>query len=448
MPRIAVEAAGETSFVTFDWPGTDPDTPTVTPFDGAAMLASGRAVTLESLTRDTDARTTRTVDGRQWIEWGPNVFQAIMDRAPAGKGIVDMRAVTHEINTPDWQGKTKRGVNRPPLGVTFFGGAVEAGTHFETLDPRRLELRVKPNTSAKDRNILGHAFGWGFSGSAFEWLANVALVGADQGMQSASYKGLDGGPGNDGVSHRVFTTSYWWNAKHGSKTTGVFAGGSFGTNGAPPGESFPLQTYGSTGYTARDLVMARCHTDGRAVAGGPITNAAGITFGNTLRALVVGCSSHHNGQAAFVAYKSNAGRVYDLVMGDAADKAQHIDGIRTMQDWLNLELTDDWTFTRPVWLANKVDGAYKNTAISHSGDGRTINGDTDTSKGRLTIIDPDYRGPQRFNGKPTILMEHWTPYEGKPSNETALNPPVVRTSAGVPILYRRNFGGGWHTVNG
>lgn len=426
----------------------DDDTPRppgwLEPWRASAQVASGAAVWFEDLLRTGDlVKITTDAQGAKFYAFGERVFQTVAERCPAGKQLAFGRdgGGTYEINTPGWSasgGVADSGAFRMPKQCAGLVGLTPPGDSLDrlTLLKLRTVFRVKPNT-APAKNVPGGWFQIGFSGSTRFDIANIHFEGTEQGMQTPAGTGVNGGPGNDGTSQRIFTNVFAYNMADGCTARDILSTGNYGNNGAPPGESFLFQWYGST-----NGVLCRVAVDGRREAGGPIYGAAGITFGNALNCIAIECTAHHCGQAGFVGYQAVNCTTYDLVLGDSDDhKTVHVNKITNL-DWLNHERTAGFVHYRTVF--NTVNpSAKQREPITHSGDAFVLNRggkSYPTASGTLELIDPVYKG-LLFSGK--ISIAQWNPYGSAASTHTGKVVPIVRKADGTKIPYKLNYGTGW-----
>lgn len=384
---------------------------------------------------------TRTLVGSRYENtMGVGVFQTVVARCPANN-IVTFPGETFEINQPNWNavGADSGAVRWPKTSRGLIGNvptrtSINTGASWDAnLNPNRTIIRVKANT-APIKNVGGAWFQAGFSGSQPLTIANIHFEGTEQGFQSPGDISNNKGPGNDGTSHRLFTNVFLWNTANTSTMRDCFSTGSFGNNGAPPGETFNYEWYHTTG-----AIACRCDSDGRRQAGGLCYSAVGLTFGNALNPLYGDSWLHHNSQAGFVNFQTYGSTTYDIILGDPNDHTTgHVNG-RTHGDWFNLERAgNNWNYR--MTLNDFSVGGPQTEHISHSGDVWALDRDGSTyqtGNGLLKMIDPKYSNIL-FGGK--LAIAAWGPqYGANPSAMLVTNPPQILQADGVTKIPAK-----WH----
>jgi|GEM_PF-3721776 len=380
-----------------------PSTPDTLPqLDPATLLASGEWVTFESLMQPGDAVTITTdSQGGKFRAFGPGVFTTIADRVPAGKGII-FDTGTYEINTPGWNHGNNSAwqIPRQCIGAV---GQTPPGTSWDTMKPttQRTTLRIKPNT-APNVNWLGQAIKFGFSTSLRADFANLHIEGTDQGLQTSAGTSVNPGPGNDGTSSRLFSNFFGYNQADGCTIRDFISTGWYGNNGAPPGETFGISWYGSTGGKAH-----RVYVDGRRAAGGPIYGAAGFTFGSSLDCEATDCWMHHCAQGGFVLYQTARVNTYNLVVGDPNDTTtKHVTMGNRKGDWINHERTTATVHYNTTW--NSVYIGTTGGHFTNSNDHYTLTRSGESivlDNGWVGIVDPVSWTNLGFSG--ALMAQTW-----------------------------------------
>jgi len=423
--------------------GLYPSFGTLPALDPSALVASGDAVTWDSLkiTGDSIAVSTNP-DGGYFYAYGEGTFQSILNRCPSGKKVVFPPGI-HEINEPGWPNGDGAAVQVPKTCAGTIGNA-PPGTGWDDLKPTtiRTTFRVKENT-APLVNVAGGWFKWGYTGSLRADFANIHFEGTEQGMQTS-----DGGNiGQSGIAttnHRLFTNFFGWNQAQGCTARDCLSTGWSGANGAPPGETFGYEWYHSTGG-----VVARLYSDGRRASGGPIYGAVGFTLGDAVNCVAIDCYSHHNGFAGWVHYVTSGCQTYNVRLGDPTDHTTaHVTLNYTNGDWLNHELTNGNVHYAPTLNCYAVNKAAKES-ISHSGRAFSFTQDgltCDTTNGTLEIVDPTV--VTNLGNGSEVWISSWSPYDGQTSTYADGAPrPIVRKSDGTLVPFRWNYGPGWVDYN-
>jgi hypothetical protein len=400
-------------------------------------------VRYEDLVQGSDDVTTSTVGSQTIYQFGDGVFQTIIERCPANKWIT-FPAGVFEINTPGWDaagGIAGSGAVRWPK--TSYGaiGNYPPGTGWDDLAPDTLRtvFRVKENT-APAQNVAGSWFQAGYSGSVRQTWANIHFEGTEQGMQSSGDTGTNSGPGNDGTSHRLFTNVYFYNVADDSSARDILSTGSFGNNGAPPGETFAFEWYNST-----TPVLCRIAADGRRAVGGDSYSGAGITFGNTLGGIMTDCYAHHNGQAGIVFYQTANCLTYGCRLGDPNDHTtNHVNG-STHGNWLNHERTTGSVHTDMNLHVYSV-GRSQVEHISHSNDSFTLSRSGQNipiDNGTLKLVNQTHSQILFSGSGYPLTIATWIPYSSG-NTMTQANTPIVVQSDGVTAVPAKwNYGGTW-----
>ena len=174
-------------------------------------------------------------------------------------------------------------------------------------------IRVTPMT-CQSQSEGGSWFQTGGAGSGDFLLKNLHIEGTEQGNQTAAKADA---PGYDGVSRKLFTNYFEIGNRTGQYVAeDIFSNGSYGNNGAPPGETFNFQIYNQSNHILRRVV-----TDGRRTIGGPSFSSVGITAGNSKNFQWYDCWAHHINAKTYhmVFYQTMGGKTYNCRLGDASD---------------------------------------------------------------------------------------------------------------------------------
>jgi hypothetical protein len=255
------------------------------------------------------ANPSRAVGGGAIVTMDPGVYMTgatrLWGKAPLVSGTVPAAAAFT--------------VPRPYCRGIWGSGQGSLGTNDGTV------IKVSPLT-CRSRSEGGHWFNAGGSTSNGFVLKNVQVAGTDQGLQTEG----GGGPGYDGVSSKLFTNFFAYNIA-GAVPSNLVEGrtnipvliedclftGSYGNNGAPPGETFNCQVYGSDRH-----IIRRCESDGRRTVGGPSYGAVGFTSGSTSLAEWDTLWAHHcNARTyAYVYFQAWACKARNIYCGDPSDQ--------------------------------------------------------------------------------------------------------------------------------
>lgn len=418
------------------------------PLTYAQAMATGNYLDFDNDLRLPSDDVTETIDasGRRFRAFGVGVMQKIFNRLPDNKGIA-FQDGTFEANEPGWTNGDQAAI-QTPKGFIGMAGNDFPGTGFDDLNPKRTTIRVKPYTGAAGKNVLGAWFKVGYSGSRRFDISNIHFEGTEQGYQASGGTGT-AGPGNDGTSRKLFTNLFVWNVADGCTARDILSTGSFGNSGAPPGETFDIEWYHSTGAK-----LCRIYTDGRRAKGGPIYSGVGLTFGNALRCTVVDSNFHHGGQAGLVFYQTAYCKSYNVVLGSATDKiTTHVSAGATSSHgpvtngcWLNHERTtgsEHYNMTLNNYGVNKV-----REHISHSNDTFTLSRSGENislAAGTLLMVDPTW-SPVLFAaaGYP-ITVATWIPYSNG-NTQKVTDKPVFRKADGSRIPAKWNYGSTWMDI--
>lgn len=429
-------------------PPPPPPTDTLPSLDPNQLLASGNWVTFESLMQAGDTVTVTTdAQGGTFRAFDPGVFTTVADRVPPGKGII-FGTGTYEINTPGWTHGDNAAwqISKQCIGVV---GQTPPGSSWDNILPttQRTTLRIKPNTGSTSKNWLGQAIRFGYSGSLRADFANLHIEGTDQGLQTSAAMSISPGPGNDGTSPRLYSNFFGYNQADGCTMRDCLSTGWSGNNGAPPGETFGVSWFGSTGGK-----LHRVNVDGRRAAGGPIYGSAGITFGSSLDCEATDCYAHHCQQAAFVNFQAVQCNTYGLVLGDPKDTTTvHATMKNRKGDWFNHERTTQCVNYRTTF--NSVYIGTTGVHLTHSNDSWTLSRSGQSipiNNGWVGIVDPVSWTNLGFSG--AFMIQTWQASDtggsyGNGNTMRSSNPPrfVIDDGRAVPNP-KWSFDTSWFTV--
>jgi len=406
MPVQLLINDGHGGWMTIDQAGAyvpPPPTDPLPTLDPNALLATGNWVEFESLMQAGEEPTVTTdAQGGTFRAFAPDVFTTIADRCPTGKGLI-FGYGTYEINTPGWTHGDNSAWQIPKTCIGVVG-QTPPGTSWGDIEPTTLRttLRIKPNTGSTSKNWLGAAIKFGYSGSVRADFANLHFEGTDQGLQTTAAKTIDPGPGNDGTSPRLFTNFFGYNQADGCTMRDCLSTGWYGNNGAPPGEVFGVEWYGSTGGK-----LHRVCVDGRRAAGGPIYGSAGITFGSSLDCEATDCYAHHCQQAGFVMFQVARCKTYNLVLGDPNDKTTvHVTFNNRKGDWLNHERSTASVHYKTTFNSVYIGGTGVHATNSNDHYTITRSGESIVlDNGWIGVVDPVSWSNLGFSG--ALMAQTW-----------------------------------------
>lgn len=376
-------------------------------------------------------------------QFGPRVFQNIIDRCPENKWIT-FPAGVFEINTPGWNIGAATACQWPKTSYGAIGNC-PPGTSWDDIAPdsERTVFRIKENT-APQRNVAGSWIKVGYTGSVKQTWANIHFEGTEQGMQDPSQTSTTPGPGNDGTSHRLFTNAFFWQLADGSSARDILSTGCFGNNGAPPGETFNFEWYHST-----DPILCRVNTDGRREAGGLCYSSVGITFGNTLNGVMRDCYSHHNRHSGIVFFQSVNCRTYNCVLGDPNDLTTDHVNPGVGGNVFNHERTTGnvhYNIQLNCYAVSRPNLEH----IMHSNDSWTMTrsgGSYPIDRGTLKLINPSWSKTLFKEVGAPIVVATWIPYwTGNTMVYPDDKPIIVAADQVTPIACKYKFGSTWYDI--
>jgi len=298
-------------------------------------------------------------------------------------------------------------------------------------------IRVTPMT-CQSASEGGSWFQTGGSGSGDFLLKNLHIEGTEQGNQTAAKADA---PGYDGVSRKLFTNYFEQGNRTGQYVAeDILSNGSYGNNGAPPGETFNFQVYNADYH-----ILRRVETDGRRAVGGPSFSSVGITAGNCYGAEWYDCWAHHINAKTYhmVYYQTMACKTFNCRLGDSSDLDGYGDfGVTNPSPTtpgftgggFNQERAGDSEHYGLNIYSNRKgpNNPDKGVHFNHSGDdwSRAFIGDT------MRLVDHQYcliQDATWFNhwgktGNP-LYVSTWIPYSSNP-NAITVSPTVINN--GVP----------------
>lgn len=416
-------------------------------FVGGVWKQSGGGVVVEPPGTGTAVLPT----GADYIHWDVLKARAVAagNSNPDPQQVFDTLTESKIVTMPPGVFETKRKWGKAP----FYTGATTPARQAALLVPKNCRgiwgsgrgtvgstdgtvIRVTPMT-CQSASEGGSWFQTGGSGSGDFLLKNLHIEGTEQGNQTVG----GGGPGYDGVSRKLFTNYF----ENGNRTgqyvaEDILSNGSYGNNGAPPGETFNFQVYNA------DLhVLRRVETDGRRVVGGPSFSSVGITAGNSFGAEWYDCYAHHINAKTYhmVFFQTMGCKTYSCRLGDSSDLDGYGDfGVTNPSPTtpgftgggFNQERAGDSEhYGMTIYNNRKGPGnPDKGVHFNHSGDdwSRVFNGAT------MRLVDHQYcliQDATWFNhwnkaGNP-LYVSTWIPYGSNP-NAITVSPTVVNN--GVP----------------